>query len=51
MTTTANDPPVTRMSRPPDDPPDPDMVWIAGGEFLMGSDGHYPERRLHTGSP
>ena len=21
----------------------PDMVWIPGGEFLMGSDGHYPE--------
>jgi formylglycine-generating enzyme len=19
------------------------MVWIAGGEFLMGSDHHYPE--------
>ena len=21
----------------------PDMVWIPGGEFLMGSDSHYPE--------
>ena len=21
----------------------PEMVWIPGGEFLMGSDRHYPE--------
>jgi formylglycine-generating enzyme required for sulfatase activity len=25
------------------DPPHPDMAWIPGGEFLMGSDHHYPE--------
>ena len=24
-------------------PPHPDMVWIFGGSFLMGSDKHYPE--------
>src|SRR3954467_11281427 len=24
-------------------PPFPDMVWIPGGTFLMGSDQHYPE--------
>jgi formylglycine-generating enzyme len=24
-------------------PPRPDMVWIAGGTFRMGSDRHYPE--------
>ena len=23
--------------------PAKDMVWIAGGEFRMGSDSHYPE--------
>jgi formylglycine-generating enzyme required for sulfatase activity len=26
-----------------DKPPFPDMVWILGGTFLMGSDKHYPE--------
>ena len=26
-----------------DKPPFPDMVWIPGGTFLMGSDKHYPE--------
>jgi len=26
-------------------PPFPDMVWIPGGEFRMGSDDHYPEER------
>src|SRR4051794_16820818 len=25
--------------------PSPDMIWIAGGTFLMGSDHHYPEER------
>jgi formylglycine-generating enzyme required for sulfatase activity len=25
------------------EPPHPNMVWIRGGEFLMGSDKHYPE--------
>src|SRR4029077_11824544 len=25
------------------DPPSPDMVWIPGGTFLMGSNDHYPE--------
>lgn len=24
-------------------PPHPGMVWIPGGTFLMGADGHYPE--------
>jgi formylglycine-generating enzyme len=27
----------------PDSRPGPDMVWIPGGTFLMGSDDHYPE--------
>jgi formylglycine-generating enzyme required for sulfatase activity len=28
---------------PPGPPPHPDMVWIPGGTFRMGSDHHYPE--------
>src|SRR5262245_60942947 len=27
----------------PGPPPHPDMVWIPGGTFRMGSDDHYPE--------
>jgi sulfatase modifying factor 1 len=27
------------------EPPFPDMVWIPGGTFRMGSDKHYPEER------
>ncbi len=27
----------------PTTPPFPDMLWIPGGSFLMGSDRHYPE--------
>src|SRR5829696_9099856 len=27
------------------DPPHPEMVWIPGGTFTMGSDKHYPEER------
>jgi formylglycine-generating enzyme len=30
-------------SPPPGPPPAPDMVWIPGGTFHMGSDYHYPE--------
>jgi formylglycine-generating enzyme len=30
---------------PPGPPPFPDMVWIPGGTFRMGSDKHYPEER------
>lgn len=30
-------------TRPPGAPPDADMVWVPGGQFLMGSDRHYPE--------
>jgi formylglycine-generating enzyme len=30
-------------ARPAGSPPDDDMVWIPGGEFVMGSDSHYPE--------
>jgi sulfatase modifying factor 1 len=26
-----------------DEQPAPDMVWIPGGEFLIGSDHHYEE--------
>jgi formylglycine-generating enzyme required for sulfatase activity len=31
--------------RPPTEPPFPDMVWVPGGTFRMGSDKHYPEER------
>jgi len=31
--------------RAPGDPPYPDMMWIPGGTFRMGSDKHYPEER------
>jgi formylglycine-generating enzyme required for sulfatase activity len=30
---------------PPGGPPDPNMVWIPGGTFRMGSAAHYPEER------
>ena len=43
MTTTSHDRPATGMARPSGGPPAPDMVWIAGGDFLMGSNDHYPE--------
>jgi formylglycine-generating enzyme len=33
----------TKPSAPPSDPPDVEMVWVPGGEYLMGSDEHYPE--------
>jgi formylglycine-generating enzyme len=33
----------TRSVEPTGGPPDDDMVWVRGGEFLMGSDHHYPE--------
>lgn len=33
----------TERTGPPGEPPDADMVWVPGGEFLMGSDRHYPE--------
>lgn len=28
---------------PPGSPPFPDMVWVPGGTYRMGSDHHYPE--------
>jgi formylglycine-generating enzyme required for sulfatase activity len=34
-----------RRVEPPGPPPYPDMVWIPGGTFRMGSDRHYPEER------
>jgi formylglycine-generating enzyme len=34
---------VAGQIEPPGEPPDHDMVWVPGGEFLMGSDRHYPE--------
>ena len=30
---------------PPGPPPRPDMVWIPGGTYEMGSNDHYPEER------
>ena len=30
---------------PPGPPPAKDMVWVPGGEFLMGSNEFYPEER------
>ena len=32
-------------TKAPGEPPFPDMVWIPGGTFRMGSDHHYPEER------
>ncbi len=32
-----------RQVEPPGPPPHPDMVWVPGGTFAMGSDRHYPE--------
>jgi formylglycine-generating enzyme required for sulfatase activity len=32
-------------AKPPGESPFPDMVWVPGGTFLMGSDKHYPEER------
>ncbi|MEJ0041151.1 MAG: SUMF1/EgtB/PvdO family nonheme iron enzyme [Rhizomicrobium sp.] len=32
-----------RKSRERQRPSRPDMVWLEGGEFVMGSDRHYPE--------
>jgi len=34
---------VTSAQPEPGKPPFPNMVWIPGGTFLMGSDKHYPE--------
>lgn len=31
------------MDRPIDAVPGETMVWMPGGEFLMGSNSHYPE--------
>jgi sulfatase modifying factor 1 len=31
--------------RPEQHPPFPDMIWVPGGTFRMGSDQHYPEER------
>jgi sulfatase modifying factor 1 len=33
------------LAPPPGPPPHPEMVWVTGGTFLMGSDHHYPEER------
>jgi formylglycine-generating enzyme required for sulfatase activity len=36
-------------ANPPGEAPFPDMVWVPGGRFRMGSDKHYPEERpSHT---
>jgi len=32
-------------TKPPGRPPKPDMVWIVGGTFLMGSDNFYPDEK------
>jgi sulfatase modifying factor 1 len=34
---------VPRREQQPDEAPDSEMVWVPGGEFLMGSDDYYPE--------
>ncbi len=33
----------TSIENAPGEPPFPNMVWVPGGTFLMGSDDHYPE--------
>jgi formylglycine-generating enzyme len=40
---TGDDVVADRQPAGPDGRPGPDMVWIQGGTFLMGSDRHYPE--------
>ena len=35
----------THVTPPPGEAPFPDMVWVPGGTFRMGSDRHYPEER------
>jgi len=37
--------PALGHSEPVTDSPHPDMVWVPGGAFRMGSDHHYPEER------
>ncbi|HKD52648.1 MAG TPA: formylglycine-generating enzyme family protein [Steroidobacteraceae bacterium] len=37
--------PASAHSEPVMDSPYPDMVWVPGGTFRMGSDHHYPEER------
>ena len=32
-----------KAARSSGEPPDGDVAWVPGGEFLMGSDSHYPE--------
>jgi formylglycine-generating enzyme len=45
-TTTINLPaPETLGVEPPGPPPFPDMTWVPGGTFRMGSEQHYPEER------
>lgn len=37
------------VAEPAGNPPAPGMIWIPGGTFQMGSDGHYPEEApVHT---
>jgi sulfatase modifying factor 1 len=36
---------LTEPREAPGAPPFPDMVWIPGGTFHMGSNKHYPEER------
>jgi sulfatase modifying factor 1 len=38
-------PGATAAQTAPGPAPFPDMVWIPGGTFRMGSDKHYPEER------
>ena len=45
------EPGTRKAARPSGDPPDPEMVWIPGGTFLMGSDDALPRRAArHAGS-
>jgi arylsulfatase A-like enzyme/formylglycine-generating enzyme required for sulfatase activity len=39
------EPGVPKAARSPGSPPHPDMVWVPGGTFRMGSENHYPEER------
>src|SRR5262249_14554351 len=36
---------VTTPVSTPAQPPFPDMIWVPGGTFRMGSDAHYPEEQ------
>jgi formylglycine-generating enzyme required for sulfatase activity len=39
---------INLADEPPNKPPHPDMVWVPGGTFRMGSEDFYPEERFQV---